>query len=164
MPPTVLPQNLKDWPTIKQAAQELKASVRTIWRHSKRGALEIRKRPVPSRKPINVCNPSDIDKLKPAPYIITQEAGDGSGGVEMMLPISKVSDALERIVSIFHERQNAVTVARPIERIWLTLEEARSYSGRSRSCLLRMCREGKLVAEKDGGWKIRRVSLEEFEG
>jgi hypothetical protein len=50
------------------------------------------------------------------------------------------------------------------EKLWLTIDEAVELSGRSRAWLLRVCQEGQLTAEKDGGWRILRRSLEVFTG
>ena len=43
---------------------------------------------------------------------------------------------------------------------WITLETAVAISGRTRRNLVELCTEGKIVAEKAGGWRILRRSLE----
>lgn len=57
------------------------------------------------------------------------------------------------------------SLARPRRpKLWLTLKEARDYSGLSKRKLYELIQEEKLVALKDRGWKIRAKSLEEFAG
>lgn len=159
-------EDVQDWPTIEQAAGELKASIRTIWRHNERGVLEIRKRPIAGRKPVNVCNPHDLNKLKPPPYVVKSDSAEFISSQEMMLPVSRVGDALERIVTIFQERQDAVTMALPpSQKLWLTLGEARIYSGLGRKDLIELAASGKVQTRMSGNRRVfQRRSLEAFQG
>jgi excisionase family DNA binding protein len=50
------------------------------------------------------------------------------------------------------------------EKLWLSLDEAAAYSGLSKADLYRLVQDGKLQGRKSPGWKIRRASLEAFEG
>jgi len=158
-------EDLQDWPTIEQAADEINASVRTIWRHNERGLLEIQKRPVPGRKPINVCNPSDLNRLKPPPYAVAKEEEAESTSREIMLPMSKVSEAVERIVTIFQGRQDAVMMPPP--RAWITPAEAAEISGLTETYIRDRVRVGLIDAVRGGphgALRIRRASLEAFSG
>jgi excisionase family DNA binding protein len=71
-----------------------------------------------------------------------------------------VMASLHEVMTKFLE-QNRVSVR---HKIWLSLEEAQAYSGRSRKYLLKLVKEGRIFAEKDGGWRIHRASLEAFAG
>ena len=48
----------------------------------------------------------------------------------------------------------------PIQKVYLTLEEASEFSGLSFEYLERLVAEQKVNAVDDGGWKIRRIDLE----
>jgi hypothetical protein len=56
----------------------------------------------------------------------------------------------------------ALTVTRPhpIQKVYLTLEEASEFSGLSFEYLERLVEEQKVNAVDDGGWKFRRIDLE----
>lgn len=56
----------------------------------------------------------------------------------------------------------ALTVTRPhpIQKVYLTLEEASEFSGLSFEYLERLVEDQKVNAVDDGGWKIRRIDLE----
>jgi hypothetical protein len=58
--------DVSDWLTEAEAAAELDCSVRTIQRYASDGKIEMRKRQREGRKPESVCNPSDVDKLRPS--------------------------------------------------------------------------------------------------
>jgi hypothetical protein len=61
----------------------------------------------------------------------------------------------------------AAHVVEPIplwRKLWLTLDEAQVYSGLSHGDLVQLCREQRLTARKSPGWRIRRDSLEQFDG
>jgi Rps23 Pro-64 3,4-dihydroxylase Tpa1-like proline 4-hydroxylase len=55
-----------------------------------------------------------------------------------------------------------LTVARPhpLHKVYLTLEEASEFSGLSFEYLERLVEEQRVKAVDDGGWKIRRIDLE----
>jgi len=50
-----------------------------------------------------------------------------------------------------------------IDKLYLTIPEAARLSGFTETRIRRLCQQGSLKAVKDGGWKIRRASLMEFE-
>jgi hypothetical protein len=160
--------DVSKWPSEAEAASMLGTSIKTIIRYAAAGKIETRKRPRPGKKPENVCNPRDIEKLLPTAHVMPVEAEDVTATIALRKSQSPNGNADgAALLAFIRTIATAIETERQIAqmpRLWLTLEEARSYSGRSRSWLLRMCREGRLVAEKDGGWKIRRESLEGFEG
>jgi hypothetical protein len=55
---------IEKWPTLEESAQLLGASVRSIWRYAQQGRIEMRKRPSPGRKLLNVCNPQELAELR----------------------------------------------------------------------------------------------------
>ena len=149
------------WPTQQEAADTLQISTKTIERYAQEGKIEMRKRPRPGRKAENVCNPTDIERLLPAAHVMPAQ---GQQIALRKAPPALLPDwdaALARISTMLTGQKDTVEIHR---KIWLTLEEAQAYSGRSRAWLLRLCRYGELIAEKDRGWKIRRGSLEQYNG
>src|SRR5690348_7977261 len=65
---------MSEWPTESEAAALLGASVKTLHRYAAKGLIEIQKRPRPGKKPENVCNPRDIERLKPAAHVMPESA------------------------------------------------------------------------------------------
>lgn len=156
--------SVETWPTIDEAAVQLGISVRTIWRYAELKAIQLKKRKRAGKKPENVCNPRDLEKLMPSDvHVMPAEAEtkaltirrNTAGGAKPW------EGALERIATILTKQNDTVAVS---QKLWLTLDEAAEYSGLARADLLTLCREEKLTARKSGGWKIQRKSLEEFEG
>jgi excisionase family DNA binding protein len=151
-----------DWPTLAEAAEQLNASLRTIWRHNERGQLEIQKRARPGLKPVNVVNPRDLDKLKPAPYV-TSPAPIEETAVQVRKAQTPSLLDVERIVSILQGRHDAVTIDRkPI----LKLSEVRQLTGISVHRLKQAIEAGSLKAYRDGEWgrgyRLRRSDLDAY--
>ena len=168
---------LDHWPTMEEAAQQLRISMRTMWRHSQRGALEIRPRAAAGRKPVNVCNPADVEKLKPGPYVYVarteaQEAKHQAknGVVPAIVPVATGLEPVT-IGAILEALQTIATVATGLKavtdgtKLWLTLDEAALYSGMARSVLRRATISGEVASRRDGprgATIIQRASLERF--
>jgi hypothetical protein len=173
--------DLTQWPSVEEAAVALRTSARSIIRHNERGELEFRKRPRPGKKPENVVNPADLEKLKPAPYPVKMPAPQFSPEPRQIFDHS----AMNRFVSGLAEAVASHTRALPPapepaaaprpeppavaldRKLWLTLPEASVYSGISSSKLRAAANEGLLRARPDGprgALIIKRASLEEFAG
>jgi len=162
---------VSEWPTEAEAAALLGVSVKTIGRYAAKGMVEMRKRHRIGKKAENICNPRDLERLKPAaqaivetappapipaPPVVQKDAGFPSG-------FAPLAPALRTLIQTISTALQDVQIERSRkEKLWLTIEEAAAYSGRSKSWLLQACKEGKLVAEKDRGWRIRRASLEAY--
>ena len=56
-------EDLSKWPTIAEAAQLSKKSIRTVERFITTQQVAVKKRPEPGKKPITVINPDDIRKI-----------------------------------------------------------------------------------------------------
>jgi hypothetical protein len=157
---TQLTTKVEEWPTLEATAAKLGASIRTIWRYTKEGAIQTRKRARPGKKPEIVCNPVDVERLMPPESHAITEAGQSltlkRAGRK---PAASWEGALETIASIMTAQRESVAIG---AKLWLSLEEASVYSGRTTAWLLRACQTGTLVAEKDGGWKIMRESLDAY--
>jgi excisionase family DNA binding protein len=168
------------WPTQAEAAQILQTSTKTIERHGKEGRIEIRKRACPGRRPENVCNPDDIEKLKPLPHIprpVTiperyeivnrqlakaRQANDQAVEPVAMVP-HQLSQLFETIATTVQTIQTEAAQTRNAsEKLVFTLKEA-SRLGFSVRYLRRAVDEGRLRSFRDGrSIKIARVSLAEF--
>lgn len=163
--------DIEQWPTDEAAAAILGTSSKTIHRYAAKKWIEMRKRQRPGKKPENVCNPLDIEKLKPPPHVM---AADRFGEVEN-LSLATTEGKLT-FAYLFNEllRSNAPPQPLPPPAPWITLEEAADYSGLSRTYLRDSCvgpehyKEGENLLGIRGGprgaLRIRRASLEAFQG
>jgi excisionase family DNA binding protein len=170
---TVLSQelfaSLADWPSEQEAAAALGCSVKSIHRYADKGLIELRKRQRLGVKPENVCNPADIEKLKPTAFLMPAEEDAGKGAVAVRRPLVP-NNSLVPLVPIFEAISNAVqtmqtetTAARQREeKLVLTLREA-ALSGFSMAYLRRAVAAGKLKHFRDGrSIKIAREELQRF--
>jgi hypothetical protein len=161
---------LSEWPTEAEAAAMLGTSVKTISRYASQGKIEILKRPRPGKKPENVCNPQDVEKLKPTAHVMPESglALVPNGNHPVRRASSEFVPLVPALGALIETISTAIQTMRTEPdgngKLWLTIEEAQSYSGLCRKDLLRLCRDGKLEARKSPGWRIRRASLEAFAG
>ena len=163
--------DVSQWPTLDEAAAQLQTSPRTLQRQHRRGMLELRKRPRSGRKPENVCNPADLERLQATAYVLPPETPPKTtNGIATRVPragSTRLSESiLERLALALPPPAGCPAV--PLDRkLWLTLEEASAYSGFGRSVLERGIADGQLTAEKRGprrAWIVQRASLEIFAG
>lgn len=162
--------DLTQWPTIHEAARSLRTSTRSVLRAQDRGEVEIRKRTRPRKKPENVVNPDDLQKLieaeAPRPF-----------PVQLPAPTPKAAptyppgldDFIHALVSAARARPEPAAIAPPAVplhlKLRLTIEEAAAYSGYSEHKIRMNIEAGNLEASQDGPrgkWIIRRASLEEW--
>jgi hypothetical protein len=73
---------METWPTVDEAAARLETSRRTIFRYGTAQEIEIRKRAGKT-----VCNPTDIERLKPATHIMPE----GTRAVALAKPQSSAA-------------------------------------------------------------------------
>lgn len=180
--------DLTQWPTLEEAAAALHTSPRTLRREQDRGKLEIRKRDRPHKKPENVVNPADLEKLiaaqAPRPFPVQIPAtAPPAPLVPSSEPIRQAvnQDAINRFISELAEaiartsppalppppaEPASQAPAVPLHiKLNLTLEEAAAYSGYSTRNLRRAIENGCFDARRDGphrSWIIKRSSLEEW--
>jgi hypothetical protein len=165
---------LETWPTEAEAAAQLATSVKTIARLAAKGKIEVRKRPRAGKKPENVCNPDDVQKLMPAPRVMppdeleeleTQEwlnAPMGKPATASLVPANAAA-----VFTLIGTIAKAMETQREIVRtpkLWLTLDEAADFSGLPRSAVADFAAEGRITAMKRGAWFVNRASLEAFAG
>jgi hypothetical protein len=167
-------QNTDSWPTFAEAAEQLNASLRTMWRYNARGQLEVQKRPQPGRKPVNVVNPRDLEKLKPAPYVVAPEnmhLAVHQNAAQAPAPRTGSQPGLEAILSIFTDRLKAVTIdtkdtVRISEKPILKLTEVHALTGIPIERLRQAITDGRLKARLDSEWgrgyRVRRGDLDAF--
>lgn len=164
--------NLSTWPTEAEAAHMIGCSVRTLQRYAQDGRVEIRPRKRDGRKPENVCNPRDVERLLPAAHVMPEEVGN-LPMTAVVQPNGKPAQAdaffsfISAITTAIATRQNvAIEPAQP-QKLWLNLEEACAYSGLGVSALLAAVAEGKIAGGKygpHGALAVHRASLEEYRG
>ena len=156
---------IREWLTLGETIATLEKSASTIERAVAAGRIRSKLEPRPGRKPERMYNAGDLERIKdaeqernlrfPAPY---KKPEPKSAAMLMGLQPEMIS-SLRDVMMEWRNAPIPVTV-----KLWLTIEEAAAYSGRSRSRLLQWCREGKVTAERDGGWRIHRASLEASAG
>jgi hypothetical protein len=170
--------DLTHWPTEAEAAAVIGCSVRTLQRYAGAGKIEIRTRPREGKKPENVCNPRDVDKLLPAAHVMPPE-DDAERSNDRTPPANGVPAVnnfgngkqidtffafIAAITTIVATRQN---VAKPEPRLWLTLDEAAELSGLTAAYIRDRARVGAINAAAGGPYgalRIQRASLEAFAG
>lgn len=162
--------NVDQWPTESAAAALLGTSVKTIARYARQGKIERRKRPVAGRKPENVCNPRDLERLLPAAHVmVPEEPPPQTEALARRPPQNGMAGEFLAFIRTIATAVSAdgQTVQTKTARVWLSLDEAAEHSGLSRGFLLRLVREGAIDANRGGphgALRLRRVSLEDFKG
>lgn len=169
--------DLTRWPSVEEAAAILQTSRRSIERKFERGEIEIRKRTRPGKKPENVCNPADVEKLKPAAYVIQNYQEDEAPAPRNAPPRGSTLDdfalrlweAIERARPAALEGKTTIapllTLSELSLKLWLTVEEAAALSGYAESKLRAAIAAGTVKATRGGprrSWIIQRAALEEF--
>lgn len=169
--------DLSQWPSVEEAAVALRTSARSIIRHNERGELEFRKRQRAGKKPENVVNPDDLEKLKPQPYPVKMPAPQFHPEAFSMTTPALTGEHLDRFLDALRDlgAQRALPApaaepARPEPpavplhlKLRLTIEEAAAYSGMSERKIRMNVEAGNLDASQDGPrgkWIIKRASLE----
>jgi hypothetical protein len=159
---------ISEWPTEAEAAAAIGVSIRTLQRYAEKGQIEIRSRPREGKKPENVCNPRDVDRLLPTAYIMAEQEEP----VQAPAPVHRnghaKADAFFAFISTITSiatvaaGQNGGIVAKP----WIRLEEAAEASGLEPAEIATLCREGRISALRHWrhGWRVNRASLMEFRG
>lgn len=174
--------DLSEWPSVDQAAVLLKTSRRSVIRHNERGELEFRKRTRAGKKPENVVNPIDLNKLlekaAPRPFPVPSLPAAPQFHPEafaLTVPALK-GDQIDRFIEALRDMTAPRALPAPAApptpppdrvplhlKLNLTLEEAAVYSGYSTRKLSQAIADGRLAASKDGrrgAYIIRRASLE----
>jgi excisionase family DNA binding protein len=151
----------EDWITKEEALQRTGMSERTLERRIKGGELRKAYRNVPGRKPLPVLHPEDVAKyeaktvtpiaLKGAPKKLLKEVPNGA-----IVP----SSARRDVAALMAGLSQQVTLDK---KFYLTLDEATQLSGLPKSFLIRKIREGLLPAVKAGGYRVRRIHLEQYD-
>jgi|SRR5579884_330049 len=145
--------HLSQWPTIAEAAAALQTSSRSIERRIAAGEIEARHRPRPGRKPETVCNPADIERLKPQPFVMPETAANGALTKAEKIPAAGALDLIAAAIAGAHHTG-------PPARTWLTAAEAAEASGLSIRLLKRLASAGQIAAVRDKRqWKFHREKL-----
>lgn len=156
MPEPKLTLLSSEWLTLEEAMRALGKSRKTIERLVASQELKSQLEERQGRKSERVYSAEDVERLKRQP---ATQALAPRQQVQLALPelgkeigsaIRELADQPERV---------GITL-----KLWLSLEEATLYSGLAKRDVLKLARDGRIVARKSGGWKILRKSLEAFEG
>ena len=106
-----------------------------------------------------VFNPSDIERirgetveLKPFPVEGTKE--------EKSLARVPSQDGVKVLAQMFADRFSSSGSVPVEKKVFLNLNEASEYSGMPKAWLRRQIKSEELKAKLAGGWRIRRVDLE----
>lgn len=163
----VFMNSLDNWPTEAEAAALLQTSVKTISRYAEAGKVELRKRPRAGKKPENVVNPRDIEKLLPAAHVMPEERPGAVALRPKTQPQQPEAAAffafIQTITTAIETQRGIVQIAKP----WLSLEDAAEATGLSAGYLRRQIADAKIVATYGGprgAIRIQRASLEAFAG
>lgn len=157
--------------TLQQTMDELGKGKSTIERLYTVGDLRSTLVPRPGRKPERVYLAEDVTKWKDARQRRKDRrppSQQKAGTLQLVPKRTEISLAgTGEMMAGLRELIGQFTAPRAVriqEKLWLTLDESAELSGRTRRWLLNACKNGGLIAEKDGGWKIRRSSLEAYAG
>jgi len=136
-------QDFLNWPTKPEACQQAGISERTLERAASRDEVRTTTRRLPGRKPLKLYHPEDIERIR-----------------QSFLPSEAVRIPAKKAVT---KRQRRDVVGTSVDKkIFLSVDEAVSYSGLPRLLVTELCRQGQVYAVKRGRWYVSRKSLEQL--
>jgi excisionase family DNA binding protein len=152
----------REYVDLKEAAKLLGKSTKTVERLHVKGELRGRLERREGRKDARTYHAGDLERIK-AEHIPSSRIPPGAGlrpakTAELAIP-EKTGIILKELARFFQQP------AAPAP--WLSLKEAAEVSGLSESYLRGLIDTEELVAFKagpHGAWRIRRASLEEWDG
>lgn len=159
----------EEWPTLAEAAEQLTTTERSIQRRIAAQEIEARPRHRPGRRPETVCNPRDIERLKPTAHVMPADSGSRRELARLTPPApappqpeaQALAPLLAALAATIGAGQHSEAL--DMNRRWLTLEEASGHTGLSSNFLRRQKKAGKVTAVRDGReWKYDRQSLDNF--
>ena len=172
------PPDYRDWLTKAEAATAIGVSTKTIeaWAQAKK--LQQAFRPQAHGPALAVFHPEDVARLAserrtvPAAFVVPAGTDVGRGNGRSLAVPAHATGGAELFREFLGAAVQAIAAATPVptsektsesSQKWvLTLAEAAAASGWSRTYLRRAIAEGRLPAERDGGWKIRRDDLQQL--
>jgi excisionase family DNA binding protein len=155
--------DVSGWPTIPEAAVFLAVSPRTIERKAERGEIDVRKRERPGKKPENVVNPADVERLRPKSHVVVRHVMNEEPQTDGMP--AKPFDVLGALIALVTQQQKLLTAPAPCP--WITVQEAAELSGLSAAFIRRQIAETRIAATRGGphgALRVHRASLMEFRG
>lgn len=146
-----------EWVDLAEARKRTGRSKTTIERLAYDGAIVSKLEPREGRKPERLYHAGSLER-----YLVEKENGKllpAVAGGAAVVPIER-GDFVKSAQALMAEWWNR---HQQVEKLWLTIDEARELSGFSRKYLIRACDEGKLEWTRDGRRRlIRRVSLKAY--
>jgi DNA-binding transcriptional ArsR family regulator len=149
--PAVITQQ---WLTLSEALEALGKSQSTLERLAGRGEIQTKLQPVPGRKSERLYLASDVARHKGE---VSQQAPSRSAPSVKKLTEHVSISSLENVLTRWRD---TTPVA---EKLWLRVDEAASFCGLTESYLVKLRREGKVVAIRGGergSWVYLKESLE----
>lgn len=161
----------------ERAIEILEKSETSIERLVRTGEIASRLFPAPGRRPIRYYTEESLTKFKeleerkiaarpPSQLVKTVIALKQQRHAEAE-PTSLALAVPDAAVNTLRELVERWLAPKPVpltEKLWLSLDESVELSGLARTDLLSLIAKGSVSARKSGGWRIRRASLEAFEG
>jgi hypothetical protein len=154
----------KEWMTLDEARAFLGKSEKSIQRLRRAGHLRVQMQSREGLGPQRLYRAADLHRIKnkaiPASAIAPETStaiAKVQAPVELAIPSATVT-TLRDLVAEWRG---------PVERLWLSVEEAVALSGLREGFLLTAIAQSKIAALKagfGGAWRINRASLEEFRG
>ena len=149
---------------VYRIRKPLKCSEKTISRLADQKKVQKMMRRNPGRRAQPVFNPDDIeairgnqDQIEAFPVAVGRSA-PGAALARRDTAISTVGVLAQLLADRLSPAPRV-----PVERkVLLNLREAAEYSGMPKAWLVREIKAGKLKAIKAGGWRIRRLDLEQI--
>jgi hypothetical protein len=163
----------EEYVTLGDAEKALGKSSRSVYRLVNAGHLRYRENPQSGEREYHA---GDLLRIKENGILARRETVTRDSETtpqarrDTVPPLEIVPKTETFLMDLVTHAATAVagaTVSRPVpvtQKLWLTIDEASSYSGRTKAWLERASRAGTIQAELDGGWKIRRESLEAYGG
>jgi predicted DNA-binding transcriptional regulator AlpA len=168
----VAPAIPEGYVAMPEAMQMLGKSQATMERHVTNRTVPMRLIPRRGQKPMRVFLASALEELRNKeqrrkahrpPSAITPKPPALNTQITTFA-LDKIAAAGIAIASALDAHLHKKPIVPIAEKLWLSLEEAEELSGLARATLLKLAQSGAVTALKSGGWKLRRKSLEEFNG
>lgn len=174
----IMPQAARDnkyegWPTKEDVLTQLGISERTLYRLVERKEIEQQHVRVPGRKPVNVYNPSDVERmakqtLEAQPAVFP--AGKGPAFIPSPAPRSlapvPAKGGPEQLFRALLEATKQQATGIPADRkLMLSVRECVEYSGLMKKTVREAIADGSLKSIRQGrSVRVSRKELERFVG
>lgn len=172
----------KEWLTLDEAAAYMEKSIRHVQRLAQARIVPTRMVSRPGKPSQKMYHYPDLQRVKtegkaapvlhrmPEPVAVATSPA----GAEALHSLNDPNPTVmpwNHLIPEIHKHWTMAEQAAQHEReqatsghVWLTIDEAHAYTHASKARLLRAAQAGVLVAIKDGEWKVKRSSLDAWDG